>query len=320
MAYGVSYMRIMYLGAPLFFVSIALYSILPGEGDTKTPTMIQIISVIMNIILDPIFIFTLGMGVPGAAIATICAQAIGLLIFLIRYIHLNTGYLQLTRKSFTYSRDIFRKILKVGFPVTLMQLTMSLGLGLLNIVLAGFGTMVIAGFGLAARLDSFVILPVIGFSSALVSMVAMFHGAKRPDLIRRIAWFGIKANLLAASILGLVFFIFSPLILRAFTDDPVLIELGVEFFRYFAFTYPFMAVSITAGRIIQGLGHGLPGLIIIVVRVIAVAIPLAYLFVGILGYGYQSVLVALIISSIASTMIAIPWLRHHLRMPTPVQE
>ncbi len=310
---GIDYMRIIFLFAPVFFLSPAFYAILSGEGDTKTPMKLQIFSLITNIILDPIFIFGFGYGVKGAAIATVIAQTLGFLIFCYIFFVKKSGYLKADFRLFSFRNKLIYRIFFVGAPVILTHLIMGFGVLLLNKVMTSFSTNHIAAFGLAVRFDSLVVMPVFGISSGLVALVSMYLGAKRPDLIRYISWYGIKMSLIIVGSLGVIIFFIPEILLSIFTQDPELIKIGSVIMRFLVFTYPFMAIGMNTGRIIQGLGTGIPSLIITSARVLVFAIPLAYTFVYILGYGYTSVLWALIISANISAFLAIPWLRYYLK-------
>lgn len=312
-AMGTGYLSVIMWFVPLFFLNTAFFAVLSGEGDTRTPMMVQVFSLLLNIALDPVFIYLLGLGVRGAAIATVLSHSAALLVYLYLFFARRSTYLRLSYGKFEFRRSILYRIFRVGVPVILTHLIMSFGVILLNKVIAGFGTLHIASFGLAVRFDSLVMMPVFGISSALVALVSMFYGAKRPDLIRAVTLYGIKLCVAIGAGMGLVFFAFPGILLRVFTSDPALIQTGSLFLRFFAFTYPPMAVGMNSGRVIQGLGSGIPGLLITSARVLLVAIPLAYIFVYVLGHGISWVLSALVISSYASLLVSIPFLRHYLK-------
>jgi len=113
-------------------------------------------------------------------------------------------------------------------------------------------------------------------------------------------------------LIAILFFIFPWLFLRIFTPDANLLAIGSAYLRIEVFTFPLMAITMVIARIIQGIGHGMPGFIINIVRVLVVSIPLAYVFVFILGYGYLSIAVAMVLGGIASSIVAIIWLRMKL--------
>ena len=194
-----------------------------------------------------------------------------------------------------------------------MMLLMSVYVIFINRFMAYFGTNYVASFGIASRLETVATMPIVALSMAMLTLIGMFHGAKRFDLIKRIAPYGIKIGVAFTSALGIIFFMLPSLFLRIFTPDPVLLDIGSAYLRIDVFTFPLMAVSILASRILQGMGLGLPGFVINLIRVFIFAIPLAYLFVFILGYGYLSIAIAMVIGGIASSITAIVWLRSDLK-------
>ncbi|MFC1888298.1 MATE family efflux transporter, partial [Thermodesulfobacteriota bacterium] len=168
------------------------------------------------------------------------------------------------------------------------------------------------GYGLGGRVEMVVALPFVGVSMALLTLVGVYKGASRHDLVVRVSRYAIKRTLLAAVVMGCLVFIFAEPILRIFTNEPAVIEVGKSFLRYLVFAYPIVAFCMNSGRILQGLGLGLPSLVITSTRVILVAVPLGYLFTRIWGMEYTSVWVALLISGCVATLISVLWLRSRL--------
>ena len=113
-----------------------------------------------------------------------------------------------------------------------------------------------------------IILPFIGVSTALLSLVGMYYGASRGDLVDRIAGYAIKRTLLAAVVFGFLVYLFPTPLLRVFTNDASVISMGKTYLRYIVFAYPMIAFGMNSGRILQGLGLGLPSLVITSTRVL----------------------------------------------------
>ncbi|MBN2096425.1 MATE family efflux transporter [Candidatus Peregrinibacteria bacterium] len=308
---AMDYTSIILMGVVFMLPGYILNSIFSAQGDTKTPMKIQISALIINIILDPIFIFGFGLGVKGAAIATVIAFTMALLIAI--YYIKTVSHLHIHTSSYHFSPFIIRNIVTVGIPASMVMLLMSVYIMIINRFMAHFGTDYVASFGLASRLESVAVLPVAGLSMALLTLVGIFEGAKQYHLIKSISWFAIKISVLATSFVGLVFFGFPYIILRIFTSDPTLLSFGGAYLRIDVFTFPLMAVTMSISRIMQGMGYGFPGFMINLIRVFAVSIPLAYLFVFILGYSYLSVAVAMVLGSLTASVIAVSWLEIKLK-------
>ncbi|MBL7054668.1 MATE family efflux transporter [Candidatus Woesearchaeota archaeon] len=308
---GISYMSVILISVFFMFPAYILHSIFSSQGDTKTPMKIWVFTLLVNIALDPIFIYVLGFGVKGAAIATLISYLLALTLF--TYYFRKKSYLKIRIKSFKFSFRILREIFNVGAPASLTMLLMSVYIMFLNRFMAHFGTDYVAAFGIVSRLESVAIMPIVAMSMSLLTIIGMFYGAKRLDLIKNISWYGIKISILFTSAVGFLFFLFSPVFLRIFTSEPALIAIASKYLRIEVLTFPLMAVSMNIARIIQGMGFGLPGFMINLIRIVLIAVPLAYIFVFILGYSYLSIAVAMVLGGIASNIVGIIWLKIKLK-------
>ncbi|MBW2971519.1 MATE family efflux transporter [Candidatus Woesearchaeota archaeon] len=306
-----SYMSVILMGIFVMFPSSMLNSIFTAQGDTRTPMIIQVTALVINIILDPIFIFVLGYGVRGAAIATVIALSISLLLYLA--LLKRRSYLRISLKCFEFRWHLVKDIFRVGAPASFMMILMSIYVILVNRVMVHFGTDYVAVFGMVWRLGSTAMMPIFGFGMAALTLVGMFYGAKRYDLVKQTVWYIIRICVGFTAFMAFLFFLFPGAFLRIFTPDQNLISLGVPFVRIAVLELPLVAISITVARSMQGMGLGLPGLVINLIRSLLVSVPLAYLFVFAFGYTYISVAVAVIIGSICASATALIWMRLKLR-------
>jgi len=304
---AVSYMNIIAAGSFFMFCSYAIHSIFTAQGDTLTPMKVQISGLLLNIILDPLFIFVLKKGVPGAAIATVISQGCGLLFFT-WYLRKKSA-LRLSLKYFSGRLATIAEIFKIGIPASLTMLLMAFYIMFLNRFMAHFGTEYVAAFGMASRLESAVVMPLVASAIALLTLTGMFHGAKQFPLLISTFHFALKVNILYALAVGIVFFIFPDTFLSIFTTRKDLLTIGAAYMRIEVFTFPLMAVNITANRTMQGMGWGFPGITMNFIRIFVVAIPLAYVFVYLLHFSYRSIAVAMICGGIAANLTAFTWLR-----------
>lgn len=300
------YMSIIIFGVSIMFPVYVMNNMFSAQGDTKTPMKVQITGLLLNIILDPIFIYVLGYGVKGAAIATVIALAVPLVMNI--YFLKKKSYLKIRIGSFKYSYKIVKEIFSVGVPASFMMIIVSVYVIFLNKAMAHFGTDYVAAFGLASRLESLVTLPVVAFSMSTVTLVGMFYGAKRYDLVKKTVWYSLKICTVIAVVLSSVFFAIPSLFFRVFTSDVTLLMIASTYMRVNVFTLPFMPINMIASRVTQGLGFGLPGFIIHFVRIFVVAIPLAYFFVFVLDYGFLSIAFAMVIGGMTASIVALVWL------------
>jgi len=304
---SIDYMSIILYGVIFMFPVYIISSIFSAQGDTKMQMKIQLTGLILNFILEPIFIYGFHLGVKGSAIATVISIFVTFIMSL--YYLKKYSYLKIEPKVFRFRSYIVKEIFTVGIPATLMMLLVSIYVIFLNKFMDKFGVDYVASFGIVSRLESVATMPVFAFSMAAVTLVGMFYGAKRYDLIKDISKYAIKIGLMITSTVGIIFFAFPHLFLKIFTTDANLIAIAVPYLRLDVFTFPLMTTGIMIGRIMQGMGSGMPGLWINVIRIFVVAVPLAALFVYVFGYGYLSIAIAMILGGFVSSVVGVFWLR-----------
>ena len=303
------YLKVSCYGLSFGVFSGFFRSILAGEGDMKFPMILAGIGTVLNIILDPIFIFTLNFGVSGAAWATTISQMIIFIIFIYMLFFKDHAYVQFKLRDFNPSYFILVDIIKVGLPASMSMIVMAIGQLLFNIMLATFSTDAVAAYQIAGRIDMVVFLPIFGIASALTTMVGMFFGANEIDKIRFITRYGISSSFIITSVGSIILYVFAPFIISGFTDETVIKNIAVNYLRVISLLFPFISIGLTIGRILQGLGLGMPSLIITTIRVIGVAGPLAYYFIYILDKPVEWMWYAMFISGIMATIISIIWLK-----------
>ncbi len=302
------YFRVIAICYLFLVLSIFFRSILSGEGDMKTPMIIQGGGTILNIILDPIFIFGFDMGVQGAAVATVMSQGLVALIFAYLMLVKEHSYITFSLKDFSFSGTILKKIFVIGLPASFSMIIMSLGGGAFNRILVSYSSEAVAGYQIGIRLDHVFLMPAISISTSLVTLVGMFYGAQRLDLVRMITSYAIRSCVLVAMAIGGLFFALAPEIVKGFSGEAAIRDVGSQYLRYFVFGYPFVAVSMISGRALQGLGKGMPMLILTFMRVLLLSVALASYFVFVLGKTMEWVWIAQVVAVVVSAMLATAWL------------
>ena len=204
--------------------------------------------------------------------------------------------------------DIINKLFRLGIPASLSFAIMSLGMFANNSILseADSGQIsyyyeketnehedikkiggVVGGYKTAARIENLFMNLVIAISSSVVTIVGMFYGAKRIDLIRPVINYALKCSLIFSVIAMFIFFTFSESILSIFTDDYKTIKEGVNFFNICAFTCPFVAIGMLTCRAMQGMNKPTPFLFLTLLRVILIAIPMAW--IGVRYFNFSTI-------------------------------
>jgi len=307
------YFFTMLIGTPFMILGIFFRSILSGEGDTLMPMKILGFGTILNIILDPPLIYFFG--IKGAAVATVFSQFCVFIIFIYIIIFKNRAYLSLDLKNFKYNNKHLIQIFKIGIPAALSMLIMSIGLFIYNIILSHTSNpeSAIAAYATAHRIEHLFFIPIISLATSMVTLVGMFFGAKKYDLINTTLLYCIKCSLLISILFGLIFYFFSYKIFPIFITDIEVINIGVGYFNIFSFAIPFITLSMICSRVIQGLGKSYPMFIITCLRVIIISCSLAWYFIEIKNMDLIYAWIAILISCIISTFISVIWLLFELK-------
>ena len=317
---GWDYLSMIVLGLPFMVFSGFFRSILAGEGDMKFPMMVAGLGTLLNIILDPIFIFNLedygniglGMGVKGAALATVVSQLSVFLIFIYMLFIKEHAYISFNLKAFSPSKIILWDIVKVGLPASLSMIIMAVGQGVFNKILIQYSSQTVAAYQVAGRLDMLIFLPIFAIAGAMTTLVGMFYGAKEIRALNQIIRYGILSAFLITLVSSTFVYLFADIFSSWFTKDQEIIDVSVGFLRLLSLIYPLVAIAITSGRVMQGLGKGLPVLIITIIRVLGISAPLAIYFSFILEKPVEWNWYAMMVAAAVSFLIAIYWVRFEL--------
>ena len=218
------YLRVLSIGLPFMVFSGFFRSILAGEGDMKLPMLVAGLGTILNIILDPLFIFDLdnfggiglGMGIKGAAMATVISQCIVFSVFIYMLFVKEHAYITFRIKDFSFSSVIIWDIIKVGLPASLSMIVMAIGQGVFNRILIYFSADTVAAYQVAGRIDMLVFLPIFSIAASLTTLVGMFYGAKKFDILRYTVKYGIIAAFSITVIMSFLLYIFAPNVIGFF--------------------------------------------------------------------------------------------------------
>ena len=224
---GTEYLRVYFAGTIFLFGFNSISAILRGVGDAKTPLYFLVVSSLLNVGLDLLFILGFGWGVSGAAAATVIAQGVAFIMAVV-YVNRQRTFLKFNIITPKFDRTIFKQCLKMGLPSGFQQTFVAVGMVALMGVVNTFGTDVIAAYGVFNRIDTLVALPVMSFSAALTSFVGQNAGAGKYIRINR----GLKATLVMSGalclVLNAVLIVFGRPILELFTTDPMVVSSGYE--------------------------------------------------------------------------------------------
>jgi putative MATE family efflux protein len=286
--FSLEYSLVFLSGLIFVYLMLTLEYIIRGIGDTRTPMIITGISFLLNAILDPIFIFSLGMGLKGAAYATILSQGVGTIlmaaVLLKKVPVLSQNHFAVICFSPGKYKDFFQQfftIIKIGGAVGISDAAFSFIYLLLTGIICIFGKEPLAAIAIAHRLEGFLFFICLGFSMAVAPMVGQYLGAGNPEKAKKTVYLSLKITSAILLIISVIYFIFAPKLLRVFIDDPVIISHGVSYLRIIAFFEIFLAFEVVLGGAFSGAGDTRP-LFWVVFPITALRIPLAYLFAVIL--------------------------------------
>lgn len=253
MPYAVSYTRILLIGSVFTIVNMTLNNIIRAEGNAKYSMYAIIIGAVLNIILDPLFILTFKMGVAGAAIATVIGQMVST-IYLIRYFTAKKSYVVIKRSLFTFSKEIYIEIFKIGIPTFCMQFLISYSMSLLNSSAIKYGDAAVAALGITTRLNSFIIYVLFGFMQGFQPLVGYNYGAKKYDRVRN----AIKTSTIWATayclILTIILAANAEFFVRLFSSDPEVIKIGVDNIIAIGLLRPILGFQLIYTTLFQALG------------------------------------------------------------------
>ena len=320
------YLYVIVAGLPFMIFSGFFRSILAGEGDMKLPMLVAGFGTILNIILDPIFIFKLenyggigfDLGIKGAALATVVCQGIVFLIFVYMLFVKKHAYITFNLRDFSPSKVILWDIIKVGIPASLSMVIMALGQGVFNKILIHYSSQTVAAYQVAGRLDMLIFLPIFSIAGGLTTLVGMFYGAREIEALKSIVKYGISRSFFITVCSSAFVYFFAPAFSALFTQDKEIIEVSVGFLRLMTLVYPFVAIAISCGRVMQGLGKGIPVLVITTVRVLGISAPLALYFSFVLHKSVEWNWYAMMISTSIAFTIAVTWVQVELKKLTSI--
>jgi putative MATE family efflux protein len=312
---GLQYGYIVFGGSIFLIFTTATYGIFRAEGNVKKTTYAMSFGAILNIILDPILIYTLNMGMAGAGLATVISLAVVSLI--IYYWLKKDTYINLSLKDFKYNPKTMKKILAVGLPAGAEFLIMAILAGAINMILVTVsGAEAVAVYSAGWRVILIAIIPVISVSISVVAIIGASFGAKKYENFNIIQNYSIKLGTLIATITAVATFILAPYIAELFTYSPetaALSGLITEFLRVMAVFYIFVPIGSIAASIFQGVGRGIDSLMLTTIRELLLAVVFAYILAIPLGFGQQGVWWGIVIGNIIGSLIALIWSKLYIK-------
>jgi len=313
--HAIEYIRVVFMGIPFVFLGFAFSFIASGLGDTRTPTYLGIVSSILNIFLDPIFIFGLNtpildipeMGVVGAALATIISRSFVSVAGLYLLVHGFRG-IKLRINDLGVEGWWLKKIIVIGTPLVLQRSANSLGFVVMTSIVSSFGSVAIAAYGVAIRIIDVIQAFTWGLQRSASIMIGQNIGAEYYERAYIIVK---KAILLIIAILtlgSLTIFLIRDQVIVIFINDPQVVAEGALLLSIFTWSIPFFGVFFIGNGVAAGSGHTLYMSILGIVRLWLLRIGLSYLLGIVWGYGTLGVWIGMTLSNVIAGVLALFWI------------
>ena len=305
--YASEYARYILIASPFMLSSFVMNNILRAQGNAFYSMVGITAGGILNMILDPIFIFTMDLGIAGAAIATMISQIVSFLILFFQC-NFREGSIALRFRKFTPTLQMYGEILHAGLPSFCRQGLASVATVVLNLAAGPYGDSAIAAMSIVSRFMMFVNSSLIGFGQGFQPVCGFNFGAKRYDRVLESFWFCVKVAVVMLTTFGVIAFFFSGSIVAAFRrEDMEVIRIGTLALRLQLLTLPFQAWVIMVNMLTQSIGYGFRASLVAMGRQGLFLIPALFLFpakLGILGIQIAQP-VADLLSFVLATVIVV---------------
>ncbi|UTF55424.1 MATE family efflux transporter [Natronosalvus rutilus] len=343
------YMEVIFLGIPLMFGFFVFSALMRGYGDTRTPMLVMVVSVFLNVLLDPFFIFGFadnplflwlnlegleaalfawtgfsGLGIQGAALATIAARGVATVMGLWILFTTASGP-AVSLEHLPLDRQIIEDIVRLGVPSTVEQTTSAMAMITLTAMIVTFSPPVVAAYGLGNRLISLVFLPAMGLGRAIDTMVGQNLGADRSDRAERSVWLAASTGAGVMLVVAVIAVAFTEPIVSVFLGDvpdaPATIAYGVEYVRIRSVEFAFIGVSQVILGAFRGAGNTKTAMVISMLtlwvgRVVSVlvlafswsvTIPGVEITLAALGWGETGVWTGMALGNVLGATVGVAW-------------
>jgi putative MATE family efflux protein len=304
------YMSIYYFGNVFLIVPMIGNSVLRASGDVKTPSYLMTAGALLNVVLDPIFIFGFGpvpaMGIEGAAYATVLANAlVGAVSFGILYFR--DHLIRIKRKDWPMLWDSWRRILHVGIPSLASSLVAPMTTAFITWQVAQFGQIAVAGFGIASRVEGISLMALMALSAAMTPFTGQNYGAKLYGRVTAGMRFAYRLSMIYGLGIAIIIFFAAPYIGGVFTENEEAISTATMHLRLVPWSYGFLGMSMISVSAFNAVGKPTPGMLVSMSRTIGVYAPLAFLLAWLLDL--RGVFLAAFIANIIAGLLGYFWFR-----------
>ena len=308
--YAHDYARYIFWGAPVMCASFVLNNVLRSEGKAFFSMIALTSGGLINITLDPFFIYGLGMGLRGAAVATIVSQTIAFVILLSWFLR-GKAVCRMSIKFFRFTVDVLGKIVTTGLPSLARQSLASIATILLNTTAGAYGDSAVAAMSITTKIVMFVASIMIGIGQGFSPVSGYNYGAKRYDRVKKAYRFLVGSGMAIMTCFALVIFIFAPQIMHGFIKDEAAVAVGVVALRWQSAFIPFHPLIVGTNMLMQSTRHIKAATFLSMNRQGVYFIPAILILPRL--FGLRGVETSQAAADILSAITAIPYLIHMFR-------
>ncbi len=299
--YAEEYLFWIGVGAPFVVLATAFSNVVRGEGASKASMVGMMAGTVLNIVLDPVMILWMGMGVAGAAIATIVGNLLTVIIYLV-YILKGRSLLSIDPKEFRLGSGILTGVLAIGLPASLNNVLMSASNVIMNNFLASYGDIPVASMGVAMKANMLVVMLQIGIATGVQPLIGYSYGAANFKRMKSVIRFSMLCTVIIGTLLTAVYFFASDSIIRIFISDAAVVENGIPMLRALMLAGPVLGILFVFTNAFQAMGKAVPSMVLSISRQGLIFIPI--LFLGNYLAGLNGIIYAQPIADLASILMA----------------
>lgn len=308
--YALQYATYILWGAPVMCLAFTLNNLLRWQGKANRSVIGLGIGGVLNILLDPIFIFGLDLGISGAAIATLLSQCVSASILASFFLR-GQSEIRVSIRCVSTAPKIYLTIFKSGMPSFFRQGMASVSAMALNFNAGVYGDAAVAAMAIVTKVFNFLLSAVIGFGQGMQPVVGYNYGAKELGRVRQAVSFSLKFCTVILTVAAAVGAVFAPQIVQFFRNDPAVVAVGTQAFRFQCISLPLAAVLVFANMLFQSLGKSWRASLLALCRQGMFFIPLVYLLP--MHFGLLGLEVTQMCSDLIAFLVSAAFLLHYFR-------
>ncbi len=307
------YLQISFIGMPFLFGYFIYMSVTRGVGEVRIPLLIVLSTVLLDLVLDPLFIygwwFIPASGVAGAAWASVGTQLVSMILGFTLLLR-GTHGVRLHWRDAKPDKEAQQRILQIGFPQSINQSSRAAGLLIMAGLVAALGTEVIAAYGIGIRIFSFIIIPAAGMAIATQTLVGQNIGAGKPDRAEQaVKLSGWISALILTGVGALVFLFARPLAAFFIPNDAQVIAMSAQFLRIMSWSFGLFAVQFAIAGGFRGTGHTVKALVITLISLFLVQIPVAYILSNFTSLKEVGFWISIPAANVVGAVVGVLWFR-----------